>query len=119
MVQVAVLAGAKLVLPGQYSAETLGEITGALTDEGVTVTNGVPAIFSPMFEVLKSRGVTDLTGLRMLCGGSEPPLSLINGYRDRKSTRLNSSHVATSSAVFCRPVKNWTIPSTTAKAHGL
>lgn len=82
MVQVAVIVGAKLVLPGQFSAETLGEITGALTDEGVTVTNGVPAIFTPMFDVLKSKGVTDLTGLRMLCGGSEPPVSLIDGYKE-------------------------------------
>ena len=82
MVQVAVMVGAKLVLPGMFSAETLGDITGALTDEGVTVTNGVPAIFTPMFEVLKSKGVKDLTGLRMLCGGSEPPISMINAYRD-------------------------------------
>src|SRR5690625_145804 len=95
MVQVAVLAGAKLVLPGQFSAETLGEITGALTDEGVTVTNGVPAIFSPMFEVLKSRGVTDLTGLRMLCGGSEPPLSLINGYREAFNAEVVHGYGAT------------------------
>lgn len=82
MVQVAVMVGAKLVLPGQFSAETLGEITGALTDEGVTVTNGVPAIFTPMFDVLKSKGIADLTGLRMLCGGSEPPVSLIDGYKE-------------------------------------
>jgi len=95
MVQVAVLAGAKLVLPGQFSAETLGEITGALTDEGVTVTNGVPAIFSPMFEVLNSRGVTDLTGLRMLCGGSEPPLSLINGYREAFNAEVVHGYGAT------------------------
>ena len=82
MVQTAVLVGAKLVLPGQFSAETLGEISGALTEERVTVTNGVPAIFTPMLEVLKSKGVTDLTGLRMLCGGSEPPVSLIDGYKE-------------------------------------
>lgn len=82
MVQVAAMVGAKLVLPGMFSAQTLGEITGALTDEGVTVTNGVPAIFTPMLEVLKSKGVTDLTGLRMLCGGSEPPISMINAYRE-------------------------------------
>ena len=34
------MVGAKLVLPGMFSAETLGDITDALTDEGVTVTNG-------------------------------------------------------------------------------
>ena len=81
-IQAAVLAGAKLVLPGQFSADTLGDITGALTDEGVTVTNGVPAIFSPMLQVLKSKGVEDLTGLRLLCGGTEPPLSMITEYKN-------------------------------------
>lgn len=95
MVQVAALAGAKLVLPGQFSAETLGEITGALTEEGVTVTNGVPAIFAPMFEVLKSKGITDLTGLRMLCGGSEPPASLINGYRETFNAEVVHGYGAT------------------------
>src|SRR5699024_9534620 len=56
-IQAAVLAGAKIVLPGQFSAETLGDITGALPDEGVTVTNGVPAIFAPMLQVLRSKGI--------------------------------------------------------------
>ena len=95
MVQVAVMVGAKLVLPGQFSAETLGEITGALTDEGVTVTNGVPAIFTPMFEVLKSKGVTDLTGLRLLCGGSEPPASLIQNYQETFNAEVVHGYGAT------------------------
>src|SRR5690625_1661810 len=95
MVQVAVLAGAKLVLPGQFSADTLGEITGALTEEGVTVTNGVPAIFTPMFDVLKSKGITDLTGLRMLCGGSEPPASLITDYKKTFNAEVIHGYGAT------------------------
>lgn len=95
MVQIAVLAGAKLVLPGMFSADTLGDITGALTDEGVTVTNGVPAIFTPMFSVLKSSGVTDLTGLRMLCGGSEPPASLIRDYKETFNAEVIHGYGAT------------------------
>ena len=94
-VQATVLAGAKLVLPGQFSADTLGEITGALTEEGVTVTNGVPAIFTPMLDVLKSKGVKDLTGLRLLCGGSEPPLSLITGYRQAFNAEMVHAYGAT------------------------
>src|SRR5690625_684112 len=94
-VQATVLAGAKLVLPGQFSADTLGEITDAITEEGVTVTNGVPAIFSPMLEVLKAKGVTDLTGLRLLCGGSEPPLSMMTGYRDAFNAEVIHAYGAT------------------------
>lgn len=95
MIQAAILAGAKLVLPGQFSADTLGEITGALTDESVTVTNGVPAIFIPMMQVLKSKGVTDLTGLRMLCGGTEPPLSMITEYKEVFNAEVVHAYGAT------------------------
>src|SRR5699024_12156602 len=35
-IQAAVLAGANLVLPCEFSAETLVDVTGALTDEHVT-----------------------------------------------------------------------------------
>ncbi|GAA2027337.1 long-chain fatty acid--CoA ligase [Yaniella flava] len=94
-IQATVLAGAKLVLPGQFSADTLGEITGAITEEGVTVTNGVPAIFSPMLEVLKSTGVKDLTGLRLLCGGTEPPLSMITGYKETFNAEVVHAYGAT------------------------
>ena len=94
-IQAAVLAGAKIVLPGQFSAETLGDITGALTDEGVTVTNGVPAIFAPMLQVLRSKGIKDLTGLRLLCGGTEPPLSMINEYWEEFHAEVVHAYGAT------------------------
>lgn len=94
-VQATALAGAKLVLPGQFSADSLGEITDAITEEGVTASNGVPAIFSPMLEVLKAKGVTDLTGLRLLCGGSEPPLSMMTGYRDAFNAEVIHAYGAT------------------------
>lgn len=94
-IQASVLAGAKLVLPGQFSAETLGDITDALTREGVTVTNGVPAIFSPMLQVLKSKGINDLTGLRLLCGGTEPPLSMITEYKEAFNAEVVHAYGAT------------------------
>lgn len=94
-IQASVLAGAKLVLPGQFSAETLGDITDALTGEGVTVTNGVPAIFSPMLQVLKSKGINDLTGLRLLCGGTEPPLSMITEYKEAFNAEVVHAYGAT------------------------
>src|SRR5699024_5268807 len=94
-VQATVLAGAKIVLPGQFSADTLGAITGALTDEGVTVTNGVPSIFAPMLKVLRSKGVKDLTGLRLLCGGTEPPLSMIREYKEEFNAEVVHAYGAT------------------------
>src|SRR5699024_12415357 len=75
--------------------ETLGDITGALTDEGVTVTNGVPAIFAPMLQVLRSKGIKDLTGLRLLCGGTEPPLSMINEYWEEFHAEVVHAYGAT------------------------
>lgn len=94
MVQAALLAGAKLVLPGQFSADTLGQITSVLTEEGVTVANGVPAVFSSMLEVLKASDVEDLTGLRLLCGGTEPPLTMINSYRDHFNAEVIQAYGA-------------------------
>src|SRR5439155_11406126 len=38
-----------------------------------------------------------------------PPVVLQSAVRDRKSTRLNSSHVAISYAVFCLKKKNITL----------
>ncbi len=51
--QAAVLAGNKIVLPGRYVAEDTGPLTEAIIREGVTVTNGPPAIFQPMLEHIR------------------------------------------------------------------
>src|SRR5437870_9036202 len=45
--------------------------------------------------------------------GLPQPLEFLNG-RDRKSTRLNSSHVATSYAVFCLKKKTALLPDPTS-----
>src|SRR5215510_3086493 len=42
--------------------------------------------------------------IRLALGG---PLTALGAYGDRKSTRLNSSHVAMSYAVFCLKKKTW------------
>src|SRR5690625_209002 len=94
-IQAAVLAGAKPLRPGQSADGRLGDFAGALTDEGVAVTNGVPALFSPMLQVLMSKGVTDLTGLRLLCGGTEPPLSMITEYKEAFNAEVVHAYGAT------------------------
>src|SRR5690625_6808879 len=55
-------------------------------------------------------GVTAIPGLghNRLRIGIVPQAAVICDPGDRKSTRVNSSHVATSSAVFCLKTKNYT-----------
>src|SRR5262245_63725927 len=50
---------------------------------------------------------------RLLGAGLDRRLAL-RGFRDRKSTRLNSSHLGTSYAVFCLKKKKRHIVSSTA-----
>src|SRR5688572_31788803 len=51
---------------------------------------------------------------RRRCGGGEPAVAgALRNVRDRKSTRLNSSHSQISYAVFCLKKKN----NQTNKAH--
>ncbi|RUQ22684.1 MULTISPECIES: long-chain-fatty-acid--CoA ligase [Kocuria] len=79
----AVLAGAKLVMPGQYSAGKVKDLAEFLVNEGVTISNGAPAIWTPLLEYFRSEEPqADLTGLRVVVAGSEPALSLMKGFRD-------------------------------------
>src|SRR2546426_5485686 len=54
-----------------------------------------PLIDIKVLDLLPGR-VVAVTGVRWEAGGLTP-----TGYRDRKSTRLNSSHLVISYAVFC------------------
>ncbi|MDO4254515.1 MAG: long-chain-fatty-acid--CoA ligase [Kocuria sp.] len=79
----AVMAGAKVVMPGQYSVGTVDVLATALMTEGVTISNGAPAIWTPILEYLKALPHTpDLRGLRVTVAGSEPALSLMKGFKD-------------------------------------
>ncbi|MEH0058717.1 long-chain-fatty-acid--CoA ligase [Auritidibacter ignavus] len=80
-VYMAVLSGAKLVLPGRYAMEETPELVRVIVEENVSVTNGAPAIFSPMLEEIKKMDpAPDLSRLRMISGSSEPPLSMMHGF---------------------------------------
>ena len=46
--QAATLTASKIVLPGRYLAEETAPLTEAIIREGVTITNGAPAILQPM-----------------------------------------------------------------------
>jgi fatty-acyl-CoA synthase len=75
-----IMVGAKLVLPGvSPTPEILAKL---ILDEKVTLTAGVPTVFALILEYLRSlKQKPDLSHLRILCGGSEPPLSLMQAYK--------------------------------------
>ncbi|WP_027719019.1 long-chain fatty acid--CoA ligase [Desulfovirgula thermocuniculi] len=77
------LMGAKLVFPGRYAADQPGPLVDLLISKKVTVTAGAPAIFMPMLEYIRKLDKRpDLSGLRMLCGATEPPLAMMKGYAE-------------------------------------
>jgi fatty-acyl-CoA synthase len=87
--QAATLMANKIVLPGRYLIEETAPLTEAIIREGVTITNGAPAILQPMLEHIRARGKRpDLSRTRLLSGASEPPLSLMRGFRDETGAEI-------------------------------
>src|SRR3989442_7004751 len=64
--------------------------------------------YTTLFRSGRPRGETRRTGLRAGVGRSARAHCLRGGLADRKSTRLNSSHVRISYAVFCLRTKEHT-----------
>jgi fatty-acyl-CoA synthase len=87
--QAATLMANKIVLPGRYLAEETAPLTEAIIREGVTITNGAPAILQPMLEHIRARGERpDLSRTRLLSGATEPPLSLMRGFHDETGAEV-------------------------------
>jgi fatty-acyl-CoA synthase len=81
--QAATLMANKILLPGRYAMEDTALLIDVMVAEGVTIASGVPAILMPMMRHLETLSVKpDFSRLRLLCGGSEPPLSLITGLHE-------------------------------------
>ncbi|PMD05177.1 long-chain-fatty-acid--CoA ligase [Brevibacterium paucivorans] len=81
--QSGVAVGAKMVLPGKFSANDIAEVAPALVTEQVTLANGAPAIFAPVLEYLKTlENVPDLSRLRLVSGSTAPALALIKGFKE-------------------------------------
>lgn len=94
--QAAVLMANKIVLPGRYAAEDTAPLTDALIAEGVTVTNGAPAIFQPMLQHIEALPVKpDFSRLRMLSGATEPPLAMMKGFHDLTGAEVVHAYGAT------------------------
>lgn len=94
--QAVAFTACKLVLPGRYVAEDTAPLTDAMIAEGVTVTNGAPAIFMPMLRYIETLAVKpDFSRLRMLCGASEPPLAMMRGFHDLTGAEVVHAYGAT------------------------
>lgn len=94
--QAATLMANKLVLPGRYTAEDTALLTDAMIREQVTVTNGAPAIFLPMLRYIETMEQRpDFRRLRMLCGASEPPLSMMRAFFESTGAEVVHAYGAT------------------------
>jgi fatty-acyl-CoA synthase len=94
--QAATIAGAKLVFPGRYSLDELEELARIMVQEGVTVSNGAPAIFMPMLEYIRRmEQKPNLSGARFVCGATEPPMPMMRGYRDLTGADIIHSYGST------------------------
>ncbi len=75
------MVGAKQVLPGRQADGA--SLQMLIESEGVTLSGGVPTIWTMLFQHLDKTG-TDIESLeRVLIGGSAAPESMINRFRDR------------------------------------
>ncbi|MBN2186302.1 MAG: long-chain fatty acid--CoA ligase [Dehalococcoidia bacterium] len=94
--QAATLAGAKLLLPGRYTAQDMGPIIALMIQEKVTASDGAPAIWMPMLEHI--RGVKEkpnLKGVQLICGASEPPIAMMKGFHELTGAEIVHSYGAT------------------------
>ncbi len=94
--QAATYVGAKLVFSGRWSLDDLEELTSIMVQERVSVSGAVPAVFMAMLEFIrKMEQKPDLTGARLICGGSEPPIALMRGFRDETGGEIIHSYGST------------------------
>jgi len=92
----ATMAGAKLVFTGRYSLEEMDELVKLLVQENVTLSSGVPSVLREMLNpLLNMNPPPDLSGVRFLCGGSEPPLSMIKKYWEATRAKIVHTYGST------------------------
>ena len=94
--QAATYAGAKLIFSGRWNLDDLKELTDIMVQEKVTVSGAVPAVFMAMLEFIrKMENKPDLTGTRLICGGSEPPIALMRGFWNETGAEIIHSYGST------------------------
>jgi fatty-acyl-CoA synthase len=94
--QAATYAGAKIIFSGKWNLDDLEELTDIIVQEKVTVSGAVPAVFMAMLEFIKKKEQKpNLIGTRLICGGSEPPISLMRGFWDECGGEIIHSYGST------------------------
>ncbi|APW40981.1 AMP-dependent synthetase [Rhodoferax koreense] len=94
--QAATMMANKIVLPGCYSVEDMRPLADAIMAEGVTITNGAPAIFQPMLQYIETLPVKpDFRRLRMMSGATEPPLPMMIGFHETTGAEVVHGYGAT------------------------
>ncbi|OFT26246.1 AMP-dependent synthetase [Brevibacterium sp. HMSC08F02] len=107
--QAAMGAAAKLVLPGMFSATDIGPVAEAIAREGVTATNGAPALFAPILEYFRSLDTPpDLSRTRMIAGSTEPPVALMKGFKELTGAYVIHGYGATETSPLASI--NWQLP---------
>ena len=81
--QAATLMANKILLPGRYSVDDAAFLIDSMIAEGVTIASGVPSILLPLLSHIRTLPTKPSLGrLRLLCGGSEAPRSLLVGWHE-------------------------------------
>ena len=94
--QAATYVGAKLIFSGSWNLNDLEELTKIFVQEKVTTSAAVPAVFMAMLEIIrKMKHKPDLSGARLICGGSEPPIALMRGFWDETRAEIIHSYGST------------------------
>ena len=94
--QASAYAGAKLIFSGKWSLSDLKELTELMVKEKVTISAAVPTVLMAMHEIIrKMEEKPNLTGARFLCGGSEPPITLMRGFWDETGGEIVHTYGST------------------------
>ena len=92
----ATYAGAKLIFSGRWNLNNLEELTDIMVQEKVTVSGAVPTVFMAILEFIRKMEIKpDLTGTRLICGGSEPPIALMRGFWNETGAEIIHSYGST------------------------
>jgi fatty-acyl-CoA synthase len=100
--QSAVLMGAKIVLPGRYSLEDAQSVINLMVDEKMTAVMGAPALFMEFLNHIRQMDEKpDFAGARIMCGATEPPLSMMKGWKELTGAEFIHIYGATETTPLC------------------
>ncbi len=108
--QAATLAGAKLLLPGRYTAQDIGPVVELMVQEKVTSGDGAPAIFMPMLEYIRGmKEKPELKGARFISGATEPPIAMMKGFKELMGAEIIHAYgmTETTPLVTINRLKPW------------